>query len=771
MVINLRSLLAMKETYSWLTYSCLIFGTGILCDRKLERRQAGSSCSLTTEDSFSCSNGQCIVWSNVCDGRKDCSDGSDENKELCARYEYRMNTTECGREYITDNKSVSNINGEKTLVGTVPWNAAIYQKHTSKYDLTCGGSIISPNLVISAAHCYWYKGIRSKISIDDDSYKVAVGKYDRNFTVIDNDFTQIMKVEFIYVHEEYVGGFIQQFYDVAVIKLLNRITFSNIVTPVCIDWSGKYDVPNGTQGKVVGWGITKERKKSPVLLEESVQYIDQRSCRKINNDVKKLVTDDKFCTSSALGEGAVTEGFSGAGLSFIIHYNSYYLTGITCFKKSSVLGFTDIRYHIDWIRNIYIKYLNNDIPFCVLPVVDGVIYSYENSNEILAHGAIIDQYRTVIENCDVGYHNAYPNGFRVCRGNGKWISTSEKLCVKMCPPLLSDSLDIKCTLNGKSVNCSNPSIPNTIALPSCKPTYIAPIGLEETPFELICQSNGTWNNRLYKCKPYCGKVYTNSHLLIANGTKAHFGTAPWNVGIYRLNKGTSNYDLICGGSIISPSLVVSAAHCFWYKGILSNKISINDDSYKVAVGKYDRNFTVIDNDFTRIMNVEIIYLNDNYFGANGYHAHDIAIVSLSNKVSFSNVIAPICIDWSSQYNVKNGVEGKIVGWGRTEIGTLSSILLETSLPYIDHYTCRDMYRHGFQLFVTLDKFCAGSALVPGQDMGEGDSGSGLIFLHSQSYFLTGILSLKQQFSNNSIAVFTDVKNHVQWIHEKYKKHQ
>lgn len=56
-------------------------------------------------------------------------------------------------------------------------------------------------------------------------------------------------------------------------------------------------------------------------------------------------------------------------------------------------------------------------------------------------------------------------------------------------------------------------------------------------------------------------------------------------------------------------------------------------------------------------------------------------------------------------------------------------------------------------------------------MGEGDSGSGLIFLHSQSYFLTGILSLKQQFSNNSIAVFTDVKNHVQWIHEKYKKHQ
>jgi hypothetical protein len=45
--------------------------------------------------------------------------------------------------------------------------------------------------------------------------------------------------------------------------------------------------------------------------------------------------------------------------------------------------------------------------------------------------------------------------------------------------------------------------------------------------------------------------------LIANGKKANVGTAPWNVGIYRLNKANSNYDLICGGSIISANLVVT----------------------------------------------------------------------------------------------------------------------------------------------------------------------------------------------------------------------
>jgi hypothetical protein len=80
------------------------------------------------------------------------------------------------------------------------------------------------------------------------------------------------------------------------------------------------------------------------------------------------------------------------------------------------------------------------------------------------------------------------------------------LCfLEMCPPLLSESLDIKCSLNGKFTNCSNPSIPDTIAIPSCKPTYITPIGLEDTPFELICQSNGMWSNKLYKCKP-CNSI-------------------------------------------------------------------------------------------------------------------------------------------------------------------------------------------------------------------------------------------------------------------------
>ena len=48
------------------------------------------------------------------------------------------------------------------------------------------------------------------------------------------------------------------------------------------------------------------------------------------------------------------------------------------------------------------------------------------------------------------------------------------------------------------------------------------------------------------------------------------GTAPWNVGVYRFETISNNYNLICGGSIISPNLVVSG------KIFVRQKIEKND---------------------------------------------------------------------------------------------------------------------------------------------------------------------------------------------------
>jgi len=61
-------------------------------------------------------------------------------------------------------------------------------------------------------------------------------------------------------------------------------------------------------------------------------------------------------------------------------------------------------------------------------------------------------------------------------------------------------------------------------------------------------------------------------------------------------------------------------------------------------------------------------------------------------------------------------------------------------------------------------------LILGQGVHQGDSGAGLTYLHFESYYLTGVVSVKDPNTNNSIAVFTDVKRHIQWIRELYNKY-
>lgn len=58
----------------------------------------------------------------------------------------------------------------------------------------------------------------------------------------------------------------------------------------------------------------------------------------------------------------------GGGISFL-YFNSYYLTGILSVQynkiktNTSLVGFTDIKYHLKWIRGILNKHVRKNISF------------------------------------------------------------------------------------------------------------------------------------------------------------------------------------------------------------------------------------------------------------------------------------------------------------------------------------------------------------------------------------------------------------------------
>jgi len=46
-----------------------------------------------------------------------------------------------------------------------------------------------------------------------------------------------------------------------------------------------------------------------------------------------------------------------------------------------------------------------------------------------------------------------------------------------------------------------------------------------------------------------------------------------------------------------------------------------------------------------------------------------------------------------------------------------------------------------------------------------------MFLHSNYYYLTGVVSVKDPNINNSITVFQDIRPYFQWIHGLYNKYK
>lgn len=60
-------------------------------------------------------------------------------------------------------------------------------------------------------------------------------------------------------------------------------------------------------------------------------------------------------------------------------------------------------------------------------------------------------------------------------------------------------------------------------------------------------------------------------------------------------------------------------------------------------------------------------------------------------------------------------------------------------------------------------------IVLGAGARSGDSGGGLLFLNKAGLlFLRGIVSTRDKYSNNSIATFTDLTHHTDWIYSLYQ---
>jgi secreted trypsin-like serine protease len=155
---------------------------------------------------------------------------------------------------------------------------------------------------------------------------------------------------------------------------------------------------------------------------------------------------------------------------------------------------------------------------------------------------------------------------------------------------------------------------------------------------------------------------------------------------------------ICGGSIISNSYILTAAHCIRF--IPDSPIDVT-----IAVG-----MTNLSDPKQIRRTVDRAYIHPSYIGRNDNYRHDIALLHINQSLTFEvhPSIAKTCIHrlspsiLNNQY-IKNGTRLTVIGWGDTKVVSDPQILQQVEVYAIDNedQICKNSMND------SQTQFCAG----------------------------------------------------------------
>jgi secreted trypsin-like serine protease len=184
------------------------------------------------------------------------------------------------------------------------------------------------------------------------------------------------------------------------------------------------------------------------------------------------------------------------------------------------------------------------------------------------------------------------------------------------------------------------------------------------------------------------------------------------------------FGFICGGTLVSNRYFLTAAHCVTDEG---TGAALPASQFSVRLGSTDRDagqqFTFSALDRNSAYNPDTL---DN----------DTALFTLSSPAPAAD--EPIRLVTTGENPLWSaGRQATIVGWGDTETGSDSQVLLETTAPMRSDLDCGNAYGTAADGFHSTTMVCAGDGST---DTCQGDSGGPLMVSDGSFLILAGVTS-------------------------------